>query len=479
MLWCAGFAARADDTPPADTPPADTPPADATPAPAPAPAPAKEIGRSIFVVNDVDGKSGDAPPQRLAVNDDIVFEEDIVTGADSKAIVEFRDGSTFEIGPDAAVRIDSFVFNPEESTSRKAIEVARGVFRYVSGYAASDQDTTIKTPHGQMGIRGSVAAGIVDPDVPDFVFLGEGAATFTNAGGSSALQPGNAIAVPDSATPPMPPDAMPPAVAEQALQAIDKRLPPREALRNRPAADDAWLKRAGAANLVPAAEQARYAESVATGRPPPSPAAGGPTARGSIAAELGLLVEGNRLNLFRGGRNPRTAEQTAFVGRIAREHPGAGAAMRRFADGARAVRAAALTVGTGFVLRGVALAAHSREVMNRVAAATLHANRGAGALVRRQVGEFDHRVGPHTGPERPANPRAERPGARPSERKSYVHPQNDFERRQTGNPHTPPGERHTGPPAQQQQPGKQPPGKQPPRKRRGDERDDNQRDNQR
>ena len=155
------------------------------------------------------------------------FEEDITTGDDAKAVIEFRDGSTFEIGPDAAVRIDSFIFNPEESTSHKALQVTRGVFRYVSGYVASDQNTQITTPDGQMGIRGSVAEGIVDPAVPDFVYLGEGSATFTNSAGSSALQPGNSIAVPSAATPPMAAEAMPAPVAAQALQAIESRLPPR------------------------------------------------------------------------------------------------------------------------------------------------------------------------------------------------------------------------------------------------------------
>src|SRR5277367_3349100 len=120
----------------------DVPLADDTPqATQPIESASSQIGRSIFIVNDVDGKSGDAPAQHVAVNDDIVFEEDITTGDYAKAVLEFRDGSTFEIGPDAVVRIDSFIFNPEESTSHKAIQVSRGVFRYVSGYIASDQDT--------------------------------------------------------------------------------------------------------------------------------------------------------------------------------------------------------------------------------------------------------------------------------------------------------------------------------------------------
>ncbi len=256
-------------------------------------------------------------------------------------MLEFRDGSTFEIGPDAAVRIDLFVFNPEESTSHKALQVTRGVFRYVSAYVASDQDTNIKTPGGQMGIRGSVAEGVVDPAVPDFLYLGEGSATFTNAAGSSALQAGNSIAVPSAATPPMAPEAMPAPVAAEALQAIETRLPPRAALNGRPAPDEAWLKRAGAADLVPAAEQQRLAATAATARPLPRPA--GP---GSIVTELGLLAEGSRLDLFNGRQTVRTPEQRAFVGRIAREHPTAGAAMRGFTAGAHAIHAAAMTAGT-------------------------------------------------------------------------------------------------------------------------------------
>jgi hypothetical protein len=314
-LWIAGiiagllpFAARADDAPPAT-------------------AAAADIGRSIVVVNEVDGQAGGAPAKHIAVNDDIVYQEDITTGGDAKAVLEFRDGSTFEIGPNAAVRIDSFIFNPEESTSHKAMQVTRGVFRYVSGYVASDQDTRIATPVGYLAIRGSVAEGIVDPAVPDFVYLGEGSATFTNSAGSSALQPGNSIAVPSAATVPMAPDAMPDPVAVQALQAIETRLPPRAALANRPAADDAWLKRTGTANLTPATEQQRIA-SAAAGTSRPLPTA---TGSASLAGELGLLVEANRVNLFVGRQAVRTPEQSG--GSVAPLHrPGARDAQRQCQD---------------------------------------------------------------------------------------------------------------------------------------------------
>jgi len=423
------FAARADNVPP----PAD-------------PA-SSQIGRSIFVVNDVDGKSGDVPARHIAVNDDIVFEEDITTGGDAKAVIEFRDGSTFEIGPDAALRIDSFVFNPEESTSHKALAVTRGVFRYVSAYTTSDQETKITTPNGQTGIRGSVAEGIVDPAVPDFIYLGEGSATFTNSAGSSALQAGGSIAVPSAATPPMAPETMPAPVAAQALQAIETRLPPRAALANRPAADDAWLKRAGAADLVPAARQQR-AVAAATTRP--LPAAAGP---GGIVGDLGLLVEANRVNLFAGRQTTRTPEQAAFIARAARDNPNAAATLRRFTTEAHAMHSAAVTTGTAFVIRGVGRAAPSAEVMRRVTAASVRANPGAAALITRHAGEA------YRGPDR-------------GELNRPVKPPNASERKQpSGYARAPQQQRPPkAPPLKQQRPAKPPP-KQPPKKNNDKDKD--------
>jgi mannose-6-phosphate isomerase-like protein (cupin superfamily) len=165
------------------------------------------------------------------------------------------------VGPGAAVRIDAFVFNPDESVSRKVVSVGHGVFRYISGLTANQQDTKILTSNGALAVRGSVAAGIVDAEVPNFIYVGEGNAVFTNDSGSTDLRPGDAIAVPSRTTAVMRPEAMPPAIAAQALQAIERRLPRRDVLRHRPPPDEAWLKRVGGANLLPVAENC-------SGKPP-------------------------------------------------------------------------------------------------------------------------------------------------------------------------------------------------------------------
>jgi hypothetical protein len=427
------LAARADDAPPANPPAAASQGGGQS----------SEIGRSILVINDVDGQSGDAAPRRIAVNDDIVFAEDITTGDDAKTVIEFRDGSTFEIGPDAAIRIDSFIFNPEESTGHKAVTVSRGVFRYVSGFVASDQEAKIATPAGEMGIRGSVVEGVIDPGVPDFVYVGEGNATFTNSAGSSTVEAGGAIAVPSAATPPMAPGAMPPAVAAQAVGVIEQRLPPRAAVQNRPAAADAWLKQAGAADLVPAAEQRQH-EAAAAARPPPAS-----LGRGSLAGQLGLLVQGNQVGLFRGGQNPRTPEQTAFLAQAARENPRADAIMQRHRIDAEAMHRASMAAGTALVIHGVGRAAPSAEAMRRVTAAAIRANPGAAAAINRHAEEANRArergdITRHEGTAL-SHPQEQRAGPRPppQNREQHANPQNRVPQQRNVGPKPPP--RRQGP----------------------------------
>ena len=113
-----------------------------------------DIGRSVVVVDQVRGQYGNTAPRQIKLNDDIIFEEDVSTGTQAKTVIEFRDGSTIELGPNAVVRIDSFIYNPRENTSHKTLSISSGQFRYLSGSLVRDQDTKIATPKGTLGVRG-------------------------------------------------------------------------------------------------------------------------------------------------------------------------------------------------------------------------------------------------------------------------------------------------------------------------------------
>ena len=335
-----------------------------------------DIGRSILVLNEVNGQYAAQPPKRLVINDDIVFDEDIITSNEAKTIIEFRDGSVLEVGADAVIRIDAFVFNPAEGTSRKTLQVTRGVFRYVSGYIPGDQDTRIAMPSGIIGIRGSVAAGIVDPQLPDLLFVGQGDATYINNAGTMRLQAGQAIAVASRTTVPMPPARMPPPVVAQALPVFTSRLPPSDVLTSRPPADDALLRRFGATDLLPVAQQARA--QVESNRQQMVPAAA------SLASQLTLLHEAAALGLFENAGAP-TPEQSAFLARADRMMPDADNQIAQAVVDATALHAAVSLAGTAFVMRGVTLAAPTIEVLQRVVAAAKRANPAAAATIVQAV----------------------------------------------------------------------------------------------
>jgi fructose-specific component phosphotransferase system IIB-like protein len=433
-----------------------------------------EIGRTIFVVNDVQGRMGEAEPQRITLNENVLYEEDIITADKAETIMEFRDGSTFQVGPGAVVRIDSFVFNPEESVSRKAVTVGRGVFRYVSGIAANEQETKVSTGNGVLAVRGSVVSGIVDPEVPAFFHVGEGAAVFTNDAGSMEMRPGHAIAVPSRTTPVMRPDAMPPAVAAQALQAIERRLPPREVLRNRPPPTEAWLRRAGAANLLPVAEQARALNAAAG--PRPLSGASGPS---PIARELGLLNEGHRRNLFNGAQTVRTPDQQAFIAQAARTVPGAPAVLTRSTALASSLHQSARLAGTKIVIHGITKAAPSPEVLTQVASAAVRADPTAAPIITQTAtaayqgpdrARLAAQLGKATAEAKKTPPRSAIPvsapvPAPPAPRQAGL---DRPEARKPGQPALPPGQARKGMPAPTQVPPRQeaehrpPAGPQPP-----------------
>lgn len=280
--------------------------------------PRVEIGRSVVVVNQVEGKWREEQPKRLQINDDIIFEEDITTKSDAKTVIEFRDGSTFELGPDAVVRIDSFIYNPQESTSHKTLSITSGAFRYMSGSQVRDQDTKIATYSGTLGVRGSIVSGIVAPKVPVFLHLTEGDATFANDAGDSHLVPGNSIAVPSRNTKPMRADLMPCPVAEQALRAIAFFLPPTQALKERRPPTPEELNRQREANALPVSEQEQLQGQAVSG--PAAPAA---PASGPVAADLQLLTEAAAVNEFDGSKTQQTAQQKAFRARLDHDLPDA------------------------------------------------------------------------------------------------------------------------------------------------------------
>lgn len=235
------------------------------------------VGRAALVQDVVRVRATESSERTIARDDIMKFQEVVITGPKSKAIIEFRDGTTLELGPNGALTLDKMVFDPEGGKKEKTVTISRGLFRLVSGAAAPESTTTIKTPSGTIGIRGSVIAGIVPSDAnqPTVILGGSGDFTATNGAGSTQFTGGQAVLISGVGVGLLtaPQDLAPGsavAVANQVNITLGVQPP---AL---PAASLGTQQTLAAANTVPAAQQIQ--QQTSTTPPPSTPAAAGPVA---------------------------------------------------------------------------------------------------------------------------------------------------------------------------------------------------------
>ena len=129
--------------------------------------------------------------ENVQSGDPVFLGDTIETGPDSGLQIMLMDETIFTIGPDAALIIDEFVYDPETSAGKVTASVLKGAFRFVSGRVAKEEprNMSVKTPVGTIGIRGTSAAGRVIPANPndpdseisaDIVLLGPGAGNNAN-----------------------------------------------------------------------------------------------------------------------------------------------------------------------------------------------------------------------------------------------------------------------------------------------------------
>lgn len=132
-----------------------------------APALAQNIGANAVVVNDV-RMATQAEPQvhQARVRERVSLGNPIHTGGASHVQILLLDGTTFQIGANARVVIDRFVYDPARSASAVGAEVAQGSFRFISGSATHQRpgESGVRTPAASIGVRGTIVEGAVGPD---------------------------------------------------------------------------------------------------------------------------------------------------------------------------------------------------------------------------------------------------------------------------------------------------------------------------
>jgi len=113
------------------------------------------------------------PVRTIASGERIHLRDSLESGPDSGLQVLLLDETVFTLGPDSAIVIDEFVYDPDSGHGNLDAEILRGVFRFVSGRIAKEQadDVRLRTPSGTIGIRGTIVAGRVKDDGSALVVL--------------------------------------------------------------------------------------------------------------------------------------------------------------------------------------------------------------------------------------------------------------------------------------------------------------------
>jgi hypothetical protein len=119
------------------------------------------IGNTRVVVRTVIGNF-EGEIRTLALEDDVYHNELIETEKDSATKLTFLDETTLTLGPDSAVVLDRFVFDPDPSRASFVMTATQGIFRFASGKLPKNA-YRLHTPAATIGIRGTVLDLTIEP----------------------------------------------------------------------------------------------------------------------------------------------------------------------------------------------------------------------------------------------------------------------------------------------------------------------------
>ncbi len=91
----------------------------------------------------------------LYFNQQVYTNELVETGARATTNLLFLDRTSLYVGAQSQVRLDKFIYDPEQRLGDVAISFGKGAFRFVTGEIENKDNVTLKTPTATMTIRGT------------------------------------------------------------------------------------------------------------------------------------------------------------------------------------------------------------------------------------------------------------------------------------------------------------------------------------
>ncbi|BDA83458.1 hypothetical protein Sa4125_10000 [Aureimonas sp. SA4125] len=121
------------------------------------PATGQTVGVTAAVNQSARSILPNAPIRTIALGDDVIHNERIETDRVGLLQILLADGTTFTVGPNSALSIDRFVYDPQAGTAQIAATLTKGVFRFIGGKTSKTPGgVSLGTPVGTIGIRGAV-----------------------------------------------------------------------------------------------------------------------------------------------------------------------------------------------------------------------------------------------------------------------------------------------------------------------------------
>jgi len=126
-----------------------------------------EVGNAASVVGEVTLDNDQLRrPIDVERRQRIAWGDLIETKRNSQLQILLLDRSSFGIGARSRVRIDEYVYDPDEGRSLFATFI-KGALRFFSGEDEGDNSAEISTPSGRIGIRGTAIDMVVGGDAED------------------------------------------------------------------------------------------------------------------------------------------------------------------------------------------------------------------------------------------------------------------------------------------------------------------------
>src|SRR5450830_1031186 len=100
------------------------------------------------------GPQGERP---LNSGDEVAASERVLTGKAASVSLVLRDGSTLMLGPDSAVDLKEFRFNPTTNDGSLVLSVVKGTLRMITGLIGKTRPESVRitTPTSTIGVLGT------------------------------------------------------------------------------------------------------------------------------------------------------------------------------------------------------------------------------------------------------------------------------------------------------------------------------------